>query len=74
MPDIKRYRNGKIQTQKVYVITDEPNLTIKFRLIRSAVWFDEHQMEFKTPDDFRKMQFEIFNTLRDKGFIYYDEQ
>ena len=74
MPEIKRYRNGKIQTQKVYVITDDTALTVKYRLMRSAVWFDEHQEQFNAEEQYRKRLFEIFNVLRDKGFIFYEEQ
>ena len=73
MPEVKRYRNGKMQHQKVFVITDDTALTVKYRLIRYAGFFDEHQEQYNSEIEYRRRLFEIFNTLRDKGFVYYDE-
>ena len=73
MSELRRYQNGKLQNQKVMVLTNEDTLTIEIMLMRSPVWKDEHTLNFPDIDAYRAVEYNIFTVLRDKGFIYVRE-
>jgi hypothetical protein len=71
---LRRYRNARLIHEKVFVITNEKDLTIEILLMRGPQWKDEHNLNFQTIEQYRDVEYDIFTVLRDKGFVFYEDE
>jgi hypothetical protein len=70
---MRKYRHPKYIHQKVFVLTDDTALRIEILLSRGPQYQDEHVMNFNTIEGYRDAEYDIFSTLRDKGYEFFNE-